>query len=119
MEEPEKFSVKELCENKGFLEKIRWDVTPKILFKPRFPLAETEPYDIEGFMFYVDVINKEPALVIMRNRGPVSKTAGYVEGVPEDLLLEAMNCAQGECIAGMYPITKKLEDWLKKELGLS
>ncbi len=117
--EPEKLSIKELRGNKGFLEKINWYVTPKILFKPRFPLSESEQDNIEGFMFYVDVIHKKPALMIMRNRGPVSKTVGYVDDAPEDLLREAMNCVQEECIAGMYPMTRKLEDWLKKELGLS
>ncbi len=119
----ESFSIKDLIESKKFLKHIRWDITPKILLKPRFPRSENEPEktvdNIEGNMFYVDVVYNKPALVIMRNRTSMSKTIGYVEDDPEDLLREAVNCTPEECIAGMYPITKKLEEWLKKELGFS
>ncbi len=119
----ESFSIKDLGESKKFLDNLRWDMTPKILFEPRFPRTENEPekttFNIAGNMFYVDIVYNKPTLVIMRNRLAMSKTVGYVEDVPEDLLREAMNCSAEECIAGMYPITKKLEDWLKKELGLS
>lgn len=119
----ESFSIKDLRESKKFLDNLRWDMTPKILFEPRFPRAENGPekttFNIAGNMFYVDIVLNKPTLVIMRNRSTMSKTVGYVEDVPEDLLRAAMNCSAEECIAGMYPITKKLEDWLKKELGLS
>ncbi len=119
MEELEKFSIQELRENKKFLERIRWDITPKIWFNPPLTSAGNEKYNIDSFMFYVDIAYDKPALVIMRNKTSISKTVGYVENVPEDLLKEAMNCSADECVAGMYPINKKLEDWLKKELGLS
>jgi hypothetical protein len=119
MEELEKFSIQELRENKKFLERIRWDITPKIWFNPPLKLSGNKKDNIDSFMFYVDIVYDKPALVIIKNKVAMSKTVGYVENVPENLLLEAMNCAQGECIAGMYPITKRLEDWLKKELGLS
>ena len=119
----EYFSINDLKESEKFLKLIRWDITPKMLFEPRFSQGVKEPEkatdDIEGYMLYVDVVDDKPTLVIMRNRAAMSKTVGYVENIPEDLLREAMNCPAEECIAGMYPTTKKLDDWLKKELGLS
>ncbi|MEF9437816.1 MAG: hypothetical protein L0922_03380 [Candidatus Mariimomonas ferrooxydans] len=115
----EHFSFEELRQSKKFIDNIRWDVTPKILLQPRLPVSGKKAVNIDGNMFYVDIVYNRPTLVIMRNTSSMSKTVGYVEDVPEDLLKEAMKCSGEECIAGMYPITGKLEEWLKKELGLS
>jgi hypothetical protein len=30
-----------------------------------------------------------------------------------------MNCQDSECIVGMYPVTDKLVDWLKKAFGIA
>ncbi len=115
----EHFSFEELRQSKKFIDNIRWDVTPKIFFQPRLPVSGKKAVNIDGNMFYVDIVYNRPTLVIMRNTSSMSKTVGYVEDVPEDLLKEAMKCSGEECIAGMYPLTRKLEEWLKKELGLS
>jgi hypothetical protein len=73
----------------------------------------------DGYMMYVEVINDSPVLVIMRNKYSMSKTVAYITDVPEDLLRESARCSPSECVAGMYPIARKLEDWLKKTLGTS
>ena len=114
--------IKELMKNKKFLERIRWDITPKVLFEPRFPGTKDEQgkttSSIDGYMLYVDLVYDRPGLVVMNVQYSMSKTVAYVEDVPEDLLREAMNCTPEECKAGMYPLTKKLEGWLKKAFGL-
>ncbi len=116
------FSIEDLRKNKYFLDRIRWDITPKILFEPKFPGSANEPgkptNNTDGYMFYIDVIEGKSNLMIMRNYENRSVTEGYLEGVPEDLLKEAANCPPEECVAEMHPINKKLEDWLKKEFGL-
>jgi hypothetical protein len=65
------------------------------------------------------VIDDKPALVIMQLKPITSKTVGYVLDIPEGILREAMHCQDSDCIGGMYPLTDKLEGWLKKEFGLS
>ncbi len=98
-----------------FIENIRWDVTPKIFFDPG-----DKPVDItHGYMLYVDVIHDRPALAIMQLKRIMSKTVAYLNDIPEELLTEAMHCSTAECIGGMYPLTEKLTEWLREELGLS
>ncbi len=112
-------SINKLKDNQRFLENVRWELTPKLFMNPRSSPGD-KPADItRGYMLYVDMVNNKPTLVIMQLKRMMSETVGYVSGVPEDLLREAMHCTGTECIAGMYPVTGKLEDWLKKELGVS
>jgi hypothetical protein len=68
-------------------------------------------------MLYVELVDEKPAMVIMMLKPIVSKTVGYIDDIPGELLRESMNCASDECVQGMYPITGKLEQWLKKEFG--
>ena len=101
-----------------FKENIRLDVTPKIFLDPDSGPG-SEPVDVTyGYMLYVDVINDRPALVIMQLKKITSKTVGYVYDLPEELLKEAMQCSSSECISGMYPLSEKLEAWLKQEFGV-
>ncbi len=112
------YAIKDLKVFRSFLDEIRWDVTPKIFMEPRFAAKDggTTEIDITGYFFYVDLVLDEPTLVIMQNTPALSITVGYIQDVPRDLLDEAVQCAGEECQAGMYPLTKKLEAWLKKEL---
>ncbi len=118
----EHFSINALKNSKYFIENIRWDVTPKVFLSPK-PASEDESKEsidtTYGYMLYVDLINDKPVLVIMQLKYVMSQTVGYIDDIPEDLLKEAMHCTETECIAGMYPLSEKLEDWLKKALGLS
>lgn len=118
----EVISIDELKDKKSFIDEIRWDLTPKILMGPKdFGTDATTrtPENTDGFMFYIEVIGRKPVLVIMKSRFSMSQTAAYVTGVPDDLLRDAARCSSDECLAGMYPLTEKLEQWLKKELGVS
>ncbi len=104
---------------KAFTESVRWDVTPKIFLAPRTGPG-TEQIDLTyGFMLYIDMVDERPALAIMVLKPMLSKTAGYTHDIPDDMLKECMQCDTSECISGMYPITAKLEQWLKKEFGLA
>jgi hypothetical protein len=118
----ERVRITELRGNKTFLEEVRWDVTPKVLFNPHPGTGndkEASKVNVDGYMLYVEVIDTVPVLVIMKNKYSMSKTVAYLDGAPEDLLREAAHCTPEECVAGMYPLTKALEAWLKKELGAS
>jgi hypothetical protein len=116
------YTISELKESEKFLENIRWDMTPKKFLASDASLKEsggdTSGGSMIKYMLYVDINYNKPALMIMRTRGAMSKTVGYVEDVSEDLLKEAMGCNKDECEAGMYPLTQELEAWLKKELGI-
>ncbi len=111
-------SINEIKENPDITEKIRWEVTPAIFLNPKS--ASNGPVDITyGFMLYVDLVNDKPQLFVMQLKELVSKTVGVVTDAPEDLLREAMNCTEQECVAGMYPLGEKFITWLKKEFGIS
>ena len=117
----ELLNIEELKESKLFLENIRWDITPKIFVDPSSAgKASGEAADIShGYMFYVDLINDRPAVVVMQLKYEFSKTVGYIYEIPEDLLREAMHCADSECVVGMYPVTDKLAEWLKQAFGIA
>ena len=114
-------TIKQLKESPNFIQDIRWEVTPRVFLDPTSTTdASGKPIDINyGYMLYVDLMEGVPALVIMQLKRVMSKTVGYVNDIPQDLLREAMKCLESECIAGMYPMGEKLEAWLKKELGVS
>jgi hypothetical protein len=106
---------------KHFLENILWDMTPKIFVHHGSAAkeGEKEPVNQDGYMFYIEVVNAKPVLVIMQNRFSMSQTVAYVDGVPDDLLRESANCAPEECVAGMFPLSNRLKDWLKQALGVT
>lgn len=115
-------SFHELKNSPLIINDIRWDVTPKIFINPSSaPVDESgKGVDITyGYMLYVDLMDDKPALVIMQLRRVISKTVGYILDIPEELLREAMHCVDSDCISGMYPLSEKLGEWLKKEFNLS
>ncbi len=118
----ELLSVNILKKSKPFVEDIRWEVTPKIFLDPKAASGgkPEECIDItHGYMLYVDIVKDKPALVIMQLKRVISKTVGYIYDIPDELLKKALQCDTAECIAGMYPLPEGLEQWLKKEFGLS
>ena len=117
----ELLNIEELKKSKHFVENIRWDITPKIFVEPSSAGEKSgEAADIsDGYMFYVDLIYDRPAVVVMQLKYAFSKTVGYIYEIPGDLLTEAMQCTDSECVVGMYPVTDKLADWLKHAFGVS
>ena len=115
-------TISELKQQPYFLEHVRWEVTPRVFLSPKVTSDEGFVATIDtsyGYMLYVDLVDEKPAIIIMQLKELISKTVSYIDEAPEDLLREAMQCADKECICGMYPLTGKIENWLKKELGIS
>lgn len=116
-------NLQSLRHNRVILRQLRWDVTPEFLFKPRF-VGTGEKKDIKlaketnGYMFYIDYMGREAKLMLMRTIDMMSTTVGEVEGVPQDILQRAVKAEGVKPIAGMYPINREIEDWLKAGLGL-
>ena len=65
------------------------------------------------------MMDKEPGLFLM-----VVKSSGYaetvanIEGIPVDMLDEAIRENRDKEYFHMYPINRKIEGWLKKEFGI-
>ena len=116
------YKLDRLGKMRVFLDNLRWDLTPEIIFKPRFikPGEKCETAaETQGFMFYIDYMEDiKPALMILKTYELRSKTIGAVEDVPEELLTNAVKREGVKDITGMYPIDEKLEAWLKKAMGL-
>jgi hypothetical protein len=104
------------------IEHIRWDLEPKDLMEPRVTVTDEgikkrEP--IKGYIFYIDTMDKKPSLFLMRHTAAdYAETLAHVEEIPQELLIEAIEENKSKAYFGMYPINKKVEEWLKKELGV-
>ena len=115
-------SIQELKQQVYFVEHIRWEVTPRVFLAPKVTSKDGLVAVIDttyGYMLYVDLVDEKPAIIVMQLKELISKTVSYIDEAPEELLREAMQCSDKECVGGMYPLTEKLENWLKQELGLS
>lgn len=115
-------SISDLKKQQYFVDHVRWEITPKVFISPKVISEDGSTATIDtsyGFMLYVDLVDDKPAIIIMQLKEIISKTVSHIDEAPEDLLNEAMQCSDKECVSGMYPLTDKLEKWLKNELGLS
>lgn len=115
-------TLRALRQYKVFMRNLRWDVTPEVLFKPRFtghsPAADLSA-ETNGFMFYVDTFAGPPKLMVMRSQDLMSNLFCEVTDVPGEMLNAALKAEGVKPITCMYPIDAELERWLKAELGLS
>jgi hypothetical protein len=115
------YRLSRLKKNGVFMKHIRFDVTPEVIFKPRF-IRDRNNRDvveeIRGFMFYIDHMDETTSLMLMKTYNLTSKTMGDIEKVPRELLLNAVNREGIKDIVGMYPIDDKLENWIKGKLDL-
>jgi hypothetical protein len=73
--------------------------------------------EIKGYIFYIETMGKKPGLFLMRHTTACAETIAQIEEVPDELLAEAISDKTKEYFR-MYPINKKIKDWLKKELGI-
>ncbi|MDH4028411.1 MAG: hypothetical protein OEU95_06255 [Nitrospirota bacterium] len=111
--------LKDIKNSSEIIDKIRWEVTPRVFMDPK-SAAAGKPADLSyGYMLYVDVADDKPVLAVMNLRSMLSSTVGYVSDVPEELLRTALQCPARECVSGMYPLGETLGQWLRKELSLS
>ncbi len=111
-----------LSKLEDFLSNLRFDVTPEVIFKPRFLTPENtqQAYDeTHGYMFYVDSMQgEEPVLTLMRTKELRSSTVGNVHDVPKELLEGAVSREGVKDYCGMYPLDDAVTRWIKEELGI-
>jgi hypothetical protein len=100
---------------------ILWDKEPKDLMEPRCKVSGDRNElraPIKGYVFYIDTMDKEPSLFLMRHtEADYAETLAQVSEIPQELLAEAIEENKAHEYFGMYPINRKITEWLKKELG--
>jgi hypothetical protein len=115
-------SLKDIKEDPYVIEHIRWDLRPKDLMEPRCFITDEglkTREAIKGYVFYIDTTDKKPILFLMRHTTVgYAETAAQIDEIPQELLLEAVEESRDRVYFSMYPINKKVEEWLKRELGV-
>jgi len=115
--------LNDLKKDKKVLKDIIWDIEPKQLMEPRYSLTEEgkrKEKIIRGYIFYIDKMSGDkPGLFLMcHTTMGYAETVANIDEIPDELIAEAIEENKGKEYFGMYPINKKLEAWLKKELGI-
>jgi len=115
-------SLEDIRKEPFVLENIRWDIEPKLLMERESVTGKNgkilkEP--LKGYIFYIDNISTKPVLSLMRHTAAdFAETLAQIE-IPAELLLEAIEEGKDRAYFSMYPLNKKVENWLKKELGIT
>ncbi len=116
------FGLEDIKNDAALISKIKLDVTPEILVEPRYQLV---PEDLQklraitGYMFYVEGECNPPALMLLKiGRTDITSTVGKIDEIPDELVQEAVQAPVRPPVHGMYEITDKIKDWLRKELNL-
>ncbi len=115
--------IKRLKGNGVFARNVRFDVTPKIIMKPRFvaPGGNVEACkETQGFSFYIEYMQGLPApiLMLLKTFNFTTKTIAEITDAPQAMLEKAVKEGAGQDVMGMYPINGEVESWIKKELEL-
>jgi hypothetical protein len=115
--------LNDLKKDKEVLKDIIWDIEPKQLMEPRYRITEEgkqEKKIIRGYIFYIDKMSGDkPGLFLMcHTTMGYAETVANIDEIPDELIAEAIEENKGKEYFGMYPINKKLEAWLRKELGI-
>ena len=115
--------IERLKGNGIFARNVRFDVTPQVIFKPRFvqPGGNADAIkETQGFSFYIEFMAGVPApiLMLLKTYNLTTKTIAEITNAPADLLERAVKEGAGKDVMGMFPINKEVEDWIKKELEL-
>lgn len=115
-------SLSDIKKESFVIENIRWDLEPKDLMEPRRIITEegiTAKEPIKGYVFYIDAMDKKPILFLMRHTAAdYAETLAQIDEIPQEFLLEAIEENKAKAYFSMYPVNKKVEEWLKKELGV-
>ncbi len=115
-------SLKELRKFQGLNKLIIWDIDLKQLMEPRVAAGnKQECRKMGGYLFYIEKTSgSKPMVYLMcHTEGGFAETIAKIDEVPEALIQEAISEKKGKEFFGMYPINKKIEEWLKKELGIT
>jgi hypothetical protein len=116
-------SLEEIKEEPYVIEHIRWDIEPRLLMERTTGTAANGRIikdTLIGYVFYIDNIDKKPVLSLMRHTAAdYAETLAQIVEIPAELLKEAIEDGKDRVYFSMYPINKKIEAWLKKELGVA
>jgi hypothetical protein len=120
--DPIKVTIAQLATNRLVMKLLRFDVTPEVLFKPRFvdrPEDAKLHDETEGYMFYVDWFkgHGEPKLMLMKTMGLTSNSFAEITDCPVELLKAATEREGARSYSGMYAIDEVLERWIKEKLA--
>lgn len=115
-------TLADLRRDKWIHKHIIWEIEPKQLMEPRCKIAKTdnqEPKIISGYLFYIDKMGDKPRLFLMCHTSMgYAETVTMIDDIPDDLIAEAIKENKEKEYFGMCPINKRIENWLKKELGI-
>ena len=109
-------SLSALRDDVEFMRHVRLDLTPESLFITRFG---ANPEETDGFMFYLDLMDGPPSLMLMKTFNATSMTVGEVQGCPDEMLFGATRVEGVKDVSGMYPVSRDITDWIRAGLGLS
>jgi hypothetical protein len=117
-----KVTIAQVAQNRLVMKLLRFDVTPEVLFKPRFvdkPEDVKVQEETEGYMFYVDWFkgHGEPKLMLMKTVGLTSNSFAEITDCPVELLKNAARREGAKSYSGMYAIDAELESWIKEKLA--
>jgi hypothetical protein len=115
-------SLADLKRDKWIHKHIIWDIEPKQLMEPRCKITKDgkeEWKTINGYLFYIDKMGKKPTLFLMCHTATgYAETVAKIDEIPDDLIAEAVEENKNKEFFGMYPLNNRIEEWLKKELGI-
>jgi len=115
-------SLDDLKKDKWIYKDIIWEIEPKQLMEPRCRITKEgkeERKTISGYLFYIDRMGSKPTLFLMcHTASGYAETVLSIDKIPDDLIAEAIEENKNKEYFGMYPINKKIERWLKKELEI-
>lgn len=115
-------SLSDIKKEAFVIEHIRWDIEPKDLMEPRYVITEEGlriRKSIKGYIFYIDTMDVKPLLFLMRHSvADYAETLAQIDEISQELLVEAIEENKERTYFNMYPINKKVQEWLKRELGI-
>jgi hypothetical protein len=116
-------SLNELKHDTQVIKDILWDAEPRQLMEPRYSIGESGEkikHILRGYIFYIDKLAEDkPKLFLMCQTGSgYAETVAMIDEAPDDLIAEAITENLSKEYFSMYPINKKIADWIKKECGI-
>lgn len=115
-------SFSEIKDEQFIKDNIRWDLAPADCMAPAFDgsgSCKSTYGQRKGYVFYIDTLGDKPGLFLMRQTSAgYAETLARIDELPEELVSEAVAQSVGKASFGMVPITKNIELWLRKELGM-
>lgn len=106
-----------LKKRRDLVERVRFDVTPRMIMEPR--LEREKRKEVAGCFFYIEALEPPPSVMLMKvNPQGVTSTVAKVDTIPPAMVERAVAQPVEPPVNNMYAISGEIEDWLRGELGL-